>query len=145
MLTAANLSLTLWAEAAKTATHIKNRIPLKRFNGKTPIETWTEKQPDVSYFRIFSSKAYMLINKQFGTKFEKKSKEMILVDYESKSTKGQKAYRLWERDTRKIITVRYVEIVENMPKSTAIIIEHEDSNSPVQDETEEEEMFQDAE
>ena len=42
------------------------------------------------YFRIFDSKAYMLINKQFRTKFEKKSKEMILVGYEL----GQKAYKL---------------------------------------------------
>lgn len=48
-----NLPLTLWGEAARTATHIKNRIPLKRLNNRMPIEVWIDKQPDISYFRIF--------------------------------------------------------------------------------------------
>lgn len=139
MLAAADLPLTLWAEAARTATHVKNRIPLKRLDGKTPIEAWTGKQPNVSYFRIFASKAYMLIDKQFRTKFEKKSKEMILVGYES----GQKAYKLWERGTRKIVTARDVEIIENRPKQTAIIIEPEDTST--QDVLEEQQQQNDQE
>lgn len=71
MLAAADLPLTLWAEAARTATHIKNRVPLKRLDGRTPIEIWTNKQPNVGYFRIFGSKAYKLIDKQFRIKMNK--------------------------------------------------------------------------
>lgn len=126
MLAATDLPLTLWAEAARTATHIKYRVPLKRLNGRTPIEVWTGKQPDVSYFRIFGSKAYMLIDKQFRTKFEKKSKEMVLIGYEQ----SQKGYRLWERSTRKVVTAKNVEIIGNEPKETEVIIKDEIVDSP---------------
>lgn len=78
----------------------------------------------------------MLIDKQFRTKFEKKSKEMILVGYEP----DRRAYRLWERGTRKIVTARDVEIIENIPKKTAIIIKDEITDSPIQKEKEEEEV-----
>ena len=38
MLNGANLPLALWAEACKTAALIRNMLPLKRLNGKTPVD-----------------------------------------------------------------------------------------------------------
>lgn len=61
---------------------------------------------------------------------------MVLVGYEP----GQKAYRLWECGTRKIVTAKDVEIVENAPKQTAIFIEPETDDSPTQDEAEKEKV-----
>ena len=55
-----------------------------------------------------------------------------------------KRHKVWEYGTYKIIRARDVEIIENMPKQTAIIIEHEDSDSSVQNETKKE-IFQDTE
>lgn len=112
MLAAANLPRSLWSEAVRTAAHIRNRVPLARLNGKTPIEIWTNKKPDVSHLRIFGSCAYMHIDETQRKKFDNKSREMVLVGY----APGQKAYRLWERGTKRVVIAKDVIIVESSPK-----------------------------
>lgn len=109
MLASGNLSKSLWGEAVRTAAHIRNRVPLARLNEKTPIEVWSGEKPDVSHLRIFGSRIY--IDKTQRKKLDNKSQEMVLVGYMS----GQKAYRLWERGTRRIIVSRDVIIVESLP------------------------------
>lgn len=112
MLAAANLPRSLWNEAVRTAAHIRNRVPLARLNGKTPFEAWTGEKPDVSHLHIFGSRAYMHIDETQRKKLENKSKEMVFVGY----ALGQKAYRLWERDTKRVVVSRDVIIVEPSPK-----------------------------
>lgn len=120
MLAVAELPQGLWGEAIHSAAHIRNLIPLERQNGKTPMELWTNKRPNISYLRVIGSKAYVLVNDhERQSKFEKKSQEMVLVGYASK----QKAYRVWQRGTRKVIISRDVIIVEPKPKQQAVIVE----------------------
>lgn len=116
MLTGTSLPLKLWAEACKTAALIRNMLPLKRLNGKTPAELWTGKKPNIEMLRIYGSKAYAHINKQFRSKFDPKSKQMILVGYEPK----RKAYRLWLPGTNRVEVSRDVIVVEPEPKQQAI-------------------------
>lgn len=128
MLTGAELPQGLWDEAVHTAAHIRNLIPLERLNGKTPIELWTGKKPNVSYSRIISSKSYTLVNEK-RSKFEKKSQQLVLVGYAPK----QKAYRVWQRGTRKIIVSHDVKIIEPESKQQAIITTDKDQDGSLND------------
>jgi len=126
MLAGAGLPLELWAEACKTAALIRNMLPLKRLKGKTPAELWTGKKPDVGILRIYGSKAYAHVSKQFRSKFEPKSKQMLLVGYEPKS----KAYRLWLPGTNRVEISRDAIIVEPTLKQQAVLVPVIDVDEP---------------
>lgn len=103
-LIAPGLPLTLWSEIAKTVAYLRNRIPLKRFDGRTPYEAFTGNKPDISHLRVLSSTAYVLIDKQQRKKLDRKSKRTF--GYEP----GSKAYCLWEINTRRVVVSRDVKI-----------------------------------
>jgi transposase InsO family protein len=50
-----------WAEAINTACYSINRLYLHRILKKTSYELLTGKKPNVSYFRVFGSKCFILI------------------------------------------------------------------------------------
>ena len=54
--------------------------------------------PDVSYFRVFGSDAYLHISKKHITKLVAKSQKLILVGYDQKG----RAYKLWHPHTKRI-------------------------------------------
>ena len=58
----------LWAEAVETACHATNRLYLHKLLGKTAYELLTGNKPQVGYFRVFSSKCYIL-DKHCRSKF----------------------------------------------------------------------------
>lgn len=117
-LIAAGLPLTLWNEVAKTVAYIRNRIPLKRLDGRTPYEAFTGNKPDISHLHVLGSTAYVLIDKQHRKKLDSKSKRMVLVGYEP----GSRAYRLWETGTRRVVVSRDVKIIEPEPKHIAALL-----------------------
>ena len=86
-----------WAEAMGTAAHILNHSPRKNLDWQTPYELFYGHAPDISYFRIFSCRAWVF-NDQ-GKKWDPKSLPMIFVGYEF----GSKAYWLWNPKTRSIV------------------------------------------
>lgn len=96
-----NLPRDLWAEAVNTSVYINNRI-----HGKTtktpPFEFWYGRKPDVSYFRIFGSFAYVYIPKSLRQKLDPKSHKLLFVGY----SETQKAYRFFDRSTRRITVSR---------------------------------------
>jgi transposase InsO family protein len=49
-----------WAEAINTACYSINRLYLHRILKKTSYELLTGKKPNVSYFRVFGSKCFIL-------------------------------------------------------------------------------------
>nr|GFC58571.1 retrovirus-related Pol polyprotein from transposon TNT 1-94 [Tanacetum cinerariifolium] len=60
MLTFANLSLFLVAEAIETACFTQNRsIIHKRFD-KTPYELMNKRKPNIKFFRVFGCRCYLL-------------------------------------------------------------------------------------
>ena len=124
MLNAASLPTRLWGEACRTAAHIRNLIPLKRLDGKTPSEVFHRKKPDVSYLRVYGSECYVYVEKHRRNKFDAKSKKMVLVGYE----RGSKAYRLWERGTRRVIVSRDVHIVEPPPGVIMLTMTNNEKN-----------------
>ena len=66
---------------------------------KPPIESYNGDKPDVSYFRIFGTRAYVWIPpKQQQDKLSLKSEEMTFIGYKP-NTKG---YRFWLKERRRV-------------------------------------------
>ncbi len=97
------LPLELWGEAVLCATHILNRT-LSSTNDKTPFELWNGCKPDVSYFRIFGSPAFVHLPEETRKKLDPKAVQCVLVGY----CEHSKSYRLWNPAERKIIISRDV-------------------------------------
>ena len=61
---------------------------MRRHEWRTPLELFKEDKPDVSYFRVFGTLAYVWIHPdQRQDKLSPKSEEMIFIGYEP-NTKG---------------------------------------------------------
>jgi transposase InsO family protein len=80
-----------WAEAINTACYSINRLYLHQILKKTSYELLTGKKPNVSYFRVFGSKYFILIKRGKNYKFAPKAVEGFLLDYDSNT----RAYRVF--------------------------------------------------
>jgi hypothetical protein len=84
-----------WAEAINTACYSINRLYLHRILKKTSYELLTGKKPNVSYFRVFGSKCFILIKRGRSSKFAPKAVEGFLLGYNSNT----RAYRVFNKST----------------------------------------------
>jgi transposase InsO family protein len=84
-----------WAETINTAYYSINRLYLHRILKKTSYELLTGKKPNVSYFRVFGSKCFILIKRSRKSKFAPKAVEGFLLGYESST----RAYRVFNKST----------------------------------------------
>jgi hypothetical protein len=74
-----------WAEAVNMACHATNRLYLHKLLKKTTYELFTSNKPNVSYFRVFGSKCYVLQKRSKSSKFAPKVYEEFLLGYDSNS------------------------------------------------------------
>jgi hypothetical protein len=84
------------AEAINTACYSINRLYLHRILKKTSYELLTGKKPNVSYFRVFGSKCFILVKRGRKSKFAPKAVEGFLLGYDSNT----RAYRVFNKSTR---------------------------------------------
>jgi hypothetical protein len=84
-----------WAEAINTACYAINRLYLHRILKKTSYELLTGKKPNVSYFRVFGRKCFILIKRGRKSKFAPKAVEGFLHGYDSNT----RAYRVFNMST----------------------------------------------
>jgi hypothetical protein len=91
MLDEYNTSDQFWVEAVNTACHATNHLYLHKLLKKTSYELLTGNKPNVSYFRVFESKCYILQKRSKSSKFAPKTYEGFLLDYDSNSH----AYRVF--------------------------------------------------
>ena len=71
-----------------------------RLDWSTPISKWNADVPDVSYFKVFGSLAYILIPKEDRqNKLSAKAEEAIFIGYE----KGTKGYKFWSPRRRRVV------------------------------------------
>jgi hypothetical protein len=84
-----------WSEAVNTACHAINRLYLHRLLKKTSYELLTGNKPNVSYFRVFGSKCYILVKKGRHSKYDPMAVEGFLLGYESNT----KAYRVFNKSS----------------------------------------------
>jgi hypothetical protein len=83
MLDEYKVSDQFWAEAINTACHAINRLYLHKILNKTGYEFLLGKKPNVSYFRVFGSKCFILNKKPKNSKFAPKVDEGFLSGYAS--------------------------------------------------------------
>jgi hypothetical protein len=84
-----------WAESINTACYSINRLYLHRILKKTSYELITSKKSNVSYFRVFGSKCFILIKRGRNSKFAPKAVEGFLLSYTN-----TRAYRVFNKSTR---------------------------------------------
>jgi transposase InsO family protein len=74
---------SFWAEAINTTCHAINWLHLHKLRHKTSYELLTGKKPNVSYFRVFDCKCFILNKKPKSSKFASKVDEGIFLGYAS--------------------------------------------------------------
>ena len=84
-----------WAEAINTACYSINRLYFHWILNKTSYELLTGKKPNVSYFRVFGSKCFILVKRDRKSKFAPKVVEGFLLGYDSNT----RAYRVFNKST----------------------------------------------
>jgi hypothetical protein len=84
-----------WSKAVNTSCHTINWLYLHRLLKKTSYELLTGNKPNVSYFRVFGSKCYILVKKGRHSKFAPKAVEGFLLGYDSNT----KAYRVFNKSS----------------------------------------------
>jgi hypothetical protein len=84
-----------WAEAINTTCYSINQLYLHRSLKKTSYELLTGKKPNVSYFRVFGSKCFILVKRGRKSKFAPKAVEGFLLGHDSNT----RAYRVFNKST----------------------------------------------
>jgi hypothetical protein len=84
-----------WVEAINIACYSINRLYLHRILKKTSYELLTGKEPNVSYFRVFGSKFFILVKRGRKSKFAPKAEEGFLLGYDSNT----RAYGVFNNST----------------------------------------------
>ena len=93
MLNEHSLLKYFWAEAVNTACYVMNRVLIRPSLSKIPYELWNNKKPNVSYFKVFGCKCFILNEKDVLGKFDAKSDEGIFLGHSSVS----KAFRVFNK------------------------------------------------
>ncbi|KAI3692839.1 hypothetical protein L6452_32663 [Arctium lappa] len=98
MLAESDLSTNFWAEAVATACFTQNRATIvKRFK-KTSYELIHNRKPNIKYFHVFGCRGYILKDREYLGKFDKKADEGKFIGYSLAS----KAFRVFNPRTRTI-------------------------------------------
>ncbi|KAK1696926.1 hypothetical protein QYE76_013623 [Lolium multiflorum] len=88
-----------WAEAISTACHATNRLYFRKGLEKTPYEILTGNKPNVSYFKVFGCKCYVLVKDTRLSKFDSRAQEGIFVGYATDSH----AYRVFNKSNGRVV------------------------------------------
>ena len=81
MLADSKLPERFFTEALVTGRHLCNRCPMTVVNGKTPVEMWTGKKPNVKNLCIFCCDAYAHVLKDERKNLGSKTKKSIISGY----------------------------------------------------------------
>jgi hypothetical protein len=84
-----------WKEVINTACYSINCLYLHQIHKKTSYELLTGKKPNISYFRVFGSKCFILIKRGRNSKFTPKAVEGFLLGYDSNT----REYRVFNKST----------------------------------------------
>nr|GFA07395.1 hypothetical protein [Tanacetum cinerariifolium] len=115
MLTFANLSSFIWAEAIATACFTQNRSIIHKHFDKTPYELMNKRKPNIKFFRVFGCRCYLLNDYEDVGKLKAKGGIGVFVGY----SKEAAAFRIYNKRTRKIhesVNVNFDEILEMASK-----------------------------
>jgi len=95
MLNEFNTSKCFWKETVNTSCYVLNHVILRPELKKTHYELWKGRKPNISYFKAFGSKCFILNTNDNLDKFDSKSNFGIFLGYSS----SNKAYRVYNNRT----------------------------------------------
>ncbi|GKB80320.1 retrovirus-related pol polyprotein from transposon TNT 1-94 [Tanacetum coccineum] len=96
------------AEAVATACYTQNRSIIRLCHGKTPYEILHDKLPDLSFFHVFGVLCYLTNDTENLGKLQPKADIGIFIGY----APPKKAFRIYNRCTRRIIKTIHVDLDE---------------------------------
>ena len=102
-----------WVEAVNTACYVLNRVLIRPYLNKTPYELWKDRKPNISYFKVFGCKYFILNTKDNLGKFNPKSGVGIFLGCSNTS----KTYRVYNKRTMVVKELMYVRFDESNPSS----------------------------
>ncbi|GJZ32788.1 retrovirus-related pol polyprotein from transposon TNT 1-94 [Tanacetum coccineum] len=108
MLIYAKAPLFLWAEAVATTCYTQNCSIVRLCHGKIPYELLHDKLPDLSFFHVFGALCYPTNDSENLGKLQQKADIGIFIGY----APTKKAFRIYNRRTRKIIETIHVDFDE---------------------------------
>ncbi|KAI3758473.1 hypothetical protein L6452_06036 [Arctium lappa] len=130
MFAESDLSTNFWAEVVATACFTQNRATIvKRFQ-KTSYELIHNRKPNIKYFHVFGCRCYILKDREYLGKFDKKADEGKFIGYSLAS----KAFRVFNLRTRTIQESINITFDDN--KGSA----HQESSSPISESSRESEL-----
>jgi len=94
LLNETNFPKYLWADAVNTACYVLNRVLIRPILKKTPYELFKGRKPNISHFRVFGCKCFILNNGKDNLG-NSKADEGIFLGYSSQSH----AYRAYNKRT----------------------------------------------
>ncbi|GJV01468.1 putative ribonuclease H-like domain-containing protein [Tanacetum coccineum] len=111
MLVDAKLPVTFWAEAVNAACYVQNRVLANKSQNKTPYELFNGRSPAIGFLRPFGCHVMILNTLDHLGKFDAKGDEGYFVGYSLIS----KAFRVFNKRTKKIEENLHVDFLENKP------------------------------
>ncbi|KAL5548818.1 hypothetical protein UlMin_004049 [Ulmus minor] len=123
-----NLPKYFWGEAVHTSCYVLNRVSIRPILKKTPYELWKGKKPNISYFKVFGCKCFILNQKDDLGKFDSKSDVGIFLGYSTSS----KAFRIYNRRTLVVEESMHVIFDESNPLSSEkVVVRNDDDAAPI--------------
>ena len=95
MLNENSLPKYFWVEAVNTCCYVLNSVLLRLIHKKTPYELWKNKKLNISYFKVFGCKCFILNTKDNLRNFDAKSDVGIFLGYSTSS----KAFKVFNKRT----------------------------------------------
>ena len=116
MLCENNLSKYFWVEAVDTACYVLTRVLFQKFFNKILYELWNGKKINVSYFRAFRCKSFVLnISKDKLGNFNAKSDEGVFLGY-STPNKACRVFKKKNLVVKELVHVNFDEI-KSLPRN----------------------------
>ncbi|XP_074347328.1 uncharacterized protein LOC141686177 [Apium graveolens] len=103
-----NMPRKFWAEVVNTSCRVLNRVLIRPILLKTPYELLKNKTPNISYFRVFGSKCFILDTQNTRGKFDAKSTEGIFLGY-STTNKAYRVYNFIKHKVEESINIAFNE------------------------------------
>ena len=106
---ACDAPLFLWDEFVQMALYLSTLTVSKALGGQTPYELWFSSHPSLSHLHEIGCHTYVLISGN-NPKIAARLLECILISY----APSAKAYRCWERGSRRIVDSHNITFVEHL-------------------------------
>ena len=111
MLLSASVPSEFWGEAVLTSVYLINRIPTSHNSGVSPYARLFGHTPEYSHLRVFGSTCFVLRPHVERTKLSSRTAICVFLGYGD----GQKGYRCYNPESKKLYVSRHVFFLEHIP------------------------------